>query len=88
MRDRVRQARLMQRFAPIPEGGGQRGGKAARGDAQEIRQARGRGHLLRRQAVEDDREHGDEEHAHRKALHQLRRHEGEEARIGGEAARA
>jgi len=40
---------------------------------------------VRRQAIEDHREHGDEEQSHGEALHQLRRHEGDEAGIGGEA---
>ncbi len=74
----------MQRFAPVPEGGGQRGSEAGRRDAQEIRQAGGRGNLLRRQAVEDHRQHGDEEQAHGEPLHHLRHHEGHVAGIGRE----
>ena len=72
----------MQRFAPIPEGGGQGGREASSRNAQEIRQAGGRGYLLRRQAVENYREQYDEEQPHGKTLHELWRHEGEKAGIG------
>ena len=51
-------------------------------------EARSRGNALRRNAVQQDGDHGQEEGRHGDALHQQRQHEIEETGIGGEVARA
>ena len=76
----------MQRLPMVPEGGGDRGGESAGDDAQEVRQATRGGHPL---AAECHRavcaSMATKKVPMPDAEHQLRQHEGDEARVGGEA---
>ena len=71
----------MQCLAPIPEGGCERGGKTAAGDAEEVVETRGGRHAIWRQPIEGDRHQRHKEYAHGYPLYEQRHDEHPWARV-------